>query len=220
MLDSHSAQVGFVRAFAENKTPRGQIESLLWSGWHVCHSSEWQRASAVEQELCILVTPIWRSAASGFGFSDTVLIRIHSSILSRIHLLSNCFLEHQLCTLQTVLAVWPLVPTYPYWYSPVGKTDRRTQIAQRMNLLKWISHNDNKLYEEDILGALIGRRSQPREREDYKAVWRHVLWRRWSRVLWEREGCLKTNLPRWGTRETQRKDITEVEHWWADSFYH
>ena len=29
MLDSHSAQVGFVRAFAENKTPRGQIESLL-----------------------------------------------------------------------------------------------------------------------------------------------------------------------------------------------
>lgn len=39
-----------------------------------------------------------------------------------------------------------------------------------MNLLKLISHNDNKLYEEDILGALIGRRSQPREREDYKTV--------------------------------------------------
>lgn len=50
----------------------------------------------------------------------------------------------------------------------MGKTDRRTQIAQRMNLLKLISHTDNKLYEDDILGALIGRRSQPREREDYK----------------------------------------------------
>lgn len=29
MLDSYSAQVGSIQAFAENKTPRGQIESLL-----------------------------------------------------------------------------------------------------------------------------------------------------------------------------------------------
>ena len=163
MLDFHSTQVGSIQAFAE--TPWGHIESFLWSGWCVCHSSEWQRASAIEQDFWSLERSMWWLVASGerLWTSKTVLIWIHSSIYSPLHLHKNCLssASYEFRRLCWLFSLWSL----PLLIQSSGKDRQETKnYTEKWIPLKLISHNDNEFSEEDFLGVLIVRRAQPRER--------------------------------------------------------
>lgn len=133
MLDFRSTQVGSVQAFVE--TPWGHIESFLWSGWYVCHSSEWQRASAIEQDFWSLERSMWWSAASGKDFGlprqswfEFIRLYIHPFTYTTVY---------QAPTMNSAdCAGCSAFGLYPYWYSPVGKTERRPKITQK-NEFHW-----------------------------------------------------------------------------------
>lgn len=102
--------------------------------------------------------------------SDFLSAALSSFIHAFAHsLICQLFTEHRLYILQTVGSVGHLVPTL-FAVQWVRQTDSGPEIAHKANELKLISHNCDKGFEEDILGALTSRRAQSRWREIYKTV--------------------------------------------------
>ena len=116
------------------------------------------------------ISEVWREACDDrqhqgkvFGLAKTVPIWIHSSIYSPLHLHNNCLssANYEFCRLCWLFSLWSL----PLLIQSSGKDRQEAKnYTEKWIPLKLISHNDNKLPEEDFLGVLIVRRAQPRER--------------------------------------------------------